>query len=260
LRNAYLRIAPGLEPYFSTSPYDDERGLTASYLSLHGRGLRPWGHFLSNTATVIATVDAALAAAIAVLAVHKAGAATTLAVAVGAVAFLVVWTALFLLQRQSLSLLRRSKPRFPTPDESLPGPDRPYLRPADRPQGPHDQRADRLRPPAPAPPRPHRTHPGTPSATASPTLGRDRPVPHPHPRPLPRTGRAELSDPQRPADPDSPRRSIGIARASSVPERAAIRGLQRSHADSATRDPPGPEQADRLPETTSQKSVARGGP
>jgi hypothetical protein len=70
--------------------------------------------------TVIATVDAALAAAIAVLAVRKAGAATTLAVAVGAVAFLAVWTALFILQRQSLSALRGSKPRFPTPpDQSL---------------------------------------------------------------------------------------------------------------------------------------------
>ena len=131
LRNAYLRIAPALEPYFSTSPHDDERGLTASYLSFHGRGLRPWAHFLSNTSTVIATVDAALAAAIAVLAVRKAGAATTLAVAAGAVAFLVVWTALFLLQRQSLSALHRSKPRFPTPpDESLSGPGRPYLQSA----------------------------------------------------------------------------------------------------------------------------------
>jgi hypothetical protein len=35
LRNAYLRIAPVLEPYFSTSPHDDERGLTARYLSSH---------------------------------------------------------------------------------------------------------------------------------------------------------------------------------------------------------------------------------
>jgi len=125
LRNAYLRIAPALEPYFSTSPHDDERGLTASYLSAHGRGLRPWGHFLSNTATVIATVNAALAAAIAVLAVRKAGAATSLSVPVGAVAFLVVWTALFLHQRQSLGALRRSRPRFPTsPDESLSDRDR----------------------------------------------------------------------------------------------------------------------------------------
>jgi hypothetical protein len=43
LRNAYLRIAPALEPYFSTSPHDDERGLTASSMlaSFGGRGLRP---------------------------------------------------------------------------------------------------------------------------------------------------------------------------------------------------------------------------
>jgi hypothetical protein len=118
LRHAYLRIAPDLEPYFSTSQYDDERGLTASYLLAPFHGLRPWGHFLVNTLAVIATVDAALAAAIAVVAAQKAGATTTLAVAAGAVAFLVVWTALFLLQRQTLSPLRRKKPRFPTPDES----------------------------------------------------------------------------------------------------------------------------------------------
>jgi hypothetical protein len=31
LRHAYLRIAPALEPYFSTSHHDDERGLAASY-------------------------------------------------------------------------------------------------------------------------------------------------------------------------------------------------------------------------------------
>jgi hypothetical protein len=43
LRNAYLRIVPALAPYFSTSPYDDERGLTASYLVFQGHGLRPWG-------------------------------------------------------------------------------------------------------------------------------------------------------------------------------------------------------------------------
>jgi hypothetical protein len=116
LRSAYLRIAPALEPYFSTSPHDDERGLTASYL-LTGRGLRPWARFLVNTPTVIATVDAALAAAIAVLAMRKAAATTTLAAAVGAVAFLAVWTALFLVQRHSLSSLRRSKPRFPTPTD-----------------------------------------------------------------------------------------------------------------------------------------------
>jgi hypothetical protein len=46
-------------------------------------------------------------------------ATTTVAVAAGTVAFLVVWTALFALERHALDPLRRATPRFPTPpDES----------------------------------------------------------------------------------------------------------------------------------------------
>jgi hypothetical protein len=43
--------------------------------------------------------------------------ATTVAVVAGAVAFLVVWAALFLLQRRALDPLRRTTPRFPTPPD-----------------------------------------------------------------------------------------------------------------------------------------------
>jgi hypothetical protein len=32
LRHAYLEIAPGLEPYFTTGHHDDERGLVTSYM------------------------------------------------------------------------------------------------------------------------------------------------------------------------------------------------------------------------------------
>jgi hypothetical protein len=83
LRRAYLEIAPALEPYFTTGHHDDERGLAASYL-LADRGgprLRRWGQFLVNTPTIVATVDAAVAAAIVVLVVWAAEAATTVAVA-----------------------------------------------------------------------------------------------------------------------------------------------------------------------------------
>ena len=73
------------------------------------------GLFLVNTPTIVATVDAAVAAAIVVLVVRAAEAATTIAVVAAAVAFLVVWAALFLLQRRALDLLRRTTPRFPTP-------------------------------------------------------------------------------------------------------------------------------------------------
>jgi hypothetical protein len=119
LRHAYLQIAPALEPYITTGHHDDEQGLAASYL-LAGRGgprLWRWGLFLSTTTTIVATVDAALAAAIVVLVVRAAEAATTVAVAAGALAFLVVWAALFLLQRHALDPLRRTTPRFPTPPD-----------------------------------------------------------------------------------------------------------------------------------------------
>jgi hypothetical protein len=116
LRHAYLQIAPALEPYFTTGHHDDEPGLAASFLT-GGRRLRRPGQFLVNTPTVVATVDAALAAAIVVLVVRAAEAATTAAVAAGALAFLVVWAALFGLQRRALDPSRRTPPRFPTPPD-----------------------------------------------------------------------------------------------------------------------------------------------
>jgi hypothetical protein len=119
LRRAYLQIAPALEPYFTTGHHDDEQGLVASYLRA-GRGgprLGRWIQFLVNTPTIVATVDAALAAAIVVLVVRAAEAATAVAVAAGALAFLVVWAALFLLQRRALDPERRTTPRFPTPPD-----------------------------------------------------------------------------------------------------------------------------------------------
>jgi hypothetical protein len=123
LRHAYLKIAPALEPYFTTGHHDDDRGLAASYLVAGSGGLRraavgrDWGMFLVNTPTIVATVDAALAAAIVVLVVRAAEATTTVAVAAGVVAFGVVWAALFLLQRRAQDPRRRTTPRFPTPPE-----------------------------------------------------------------------------------------------------------------------------------------------
>ena len=116
LRHAYLKIAPALEPYFTTGHHDDEQGLAASYLA-SGVRLRRSGQFLVNTPTIVATVDSALAAAIVVLVVRAAEATTTVAVAAGAVAFLVVWAALFLLQRRALDPIHRTTPRFPTPPD-----------------------------------------------------------------------------------------------------------------------------------------------
>jgi hypothetical protein len=116
LRRASLRIAPALEPYFTTGHHDDEQGLAATYLA-GGQRLGRWGQFLVDTPTIVATVDAALGAAIVVLVVGAAEAATAVAVVAGTLGFLVVWVALFWLQRRVLDALRRTTPRLPTPPD-----------------------------------------------------------------------------------------------------------------------------------------------
>jgi hypothetical protein len=77
---------------------------------------RLWIHFLVNTPTIVATVDAALATAIVVLLVQATDAPRAAVVAGGAVAFLAVWGALFPRQRYILRPLSDTKPRFPTPE------------------------------------------------------------------------------------------------------------------------------------------------
>jgi hypothetical protein len=115
LRRAYLEIEPGLEPYLTTGHHDDERGLVATYMLDHPS--RRWllVHFVINTPTIVATVDAALVAAIAVLVLQAAEAATATVVAGGVAAFLAVWGGLMPLQRHTADPLRRKAPRFPTP-------------------------------------------------------------------------------------------------------------------------------------------------
>ncbi len=117
LRHAYLKIAPGLRPYFSTGFHDDERGLAASYLMIGSRGMRPWSQFLQAMATLVATVDAMLAASIVVLAMQAADASAAGTIAAAVPAFLIVWGALVFAQRHALEPLRHTPPRFPSPIE-----------------------------------------------------------------------------------------------------------------------------------------------
>ena len=116
LRYAYLVMAPDLSPYFTTGHHDDERGLATTYML--GRSSVPtWPHFLVTTPTIVATVDAAVATAIVVLAGLAIEAPTGAVVAAGVVAFLVIWGALFSLQRLNLGALRHASTRFPTPPD-----------------------------------------------------------------------------------------------------------------------------------------------
>ena len=117
LRHAYLKIAPGVRPYFSTGFHDDERGLAASYLLSGSQGLRPWSQFLQAMATLVATVDAVLAASIVVMAMQAADASLVGTIAAGVAAFMVAWFALVFAQRHALAPLRHTTPRFPSPIE-----------------------------------------------------------------------------------------------------------------------------------------------
>jgi hypothetical protein len=115
LRHAYLTIEPGLEPYLTTGHHDDERGVIATYMLDRPSRQWLWVHFLVNTPTIVATVDAALGAAIVVLVLQVAEASRAATVAGGAVVFLAVWGVLFRLQLHTLRPLRKLTPRFPTP-------------------------------------------------------------------------------------------------------------------------------------------------
>jgi hypothetical protein len=117
LRRAYLTLEPGLERYLTTGHHDDERGVIATYMFDHPSRQWLWVHFLVNTPTIVATVDAALAAAIVVLGLQAADAPRALAVAGGVAAFLLVWVTLLRLQLPALRPLRHQTPRFPTPPD-----------------------------------------------------------------------------------------------------------------------------------------------
>jgi hypothetical protein len=119
IRRAYLEIEPDLERYFTTGHHDDERGVIATYM-LDGPSRR-WltAHFLVNTPTIVATVDAALAAAILVLILEAGEAPRAAEVAGGIVAFVVVWAVLQRFQLQALRPLRGLTARFPSPPDRV---------------------------------------------------------------------------------------------------------------------------------------------
>ena len=123
LRRAYMELEPGLEPYFSTGHHDDELGMLTTYMLYRPSRLWMWIHFVVNTPTIVATVDAALAAAVVVLVLQLVDAPLVAVVAGGGVVFLAIWWGLFLLQFRILSHLIQEKPRFPSPadEPALPG-------------------------------------------------------------------------------------------------------------------------------------------
>jgi hypothetical protein len=118
LRHGYLTLEPGLERYLTTGHHDDQRGVFVTYM-VDGPHTRRalWVYFLVNTPSIVATVNAALATAMAVLGLRAADAPVGLVVAAGVAAFLLVWGMLFWLQRETLRPFRYETPRFPSPPD-----------------------------------------------------------------------------------------------------------------------------------------------
>jgi hypothetical protein len=123
LRHAYLALEPGLRPYFTASPYDDRLGFEVSYSLSPLSTATARSYFLITTPTVVATLDAAIAAAIAALLMAQATTEPAALAAAGFVAFALVWVGLFVIQRRATDPLSNATPRFPTPPQDPGTPD-----------------------------------------------------------------------------------------------------------------------------------------
>jgi hypothetical protein len=122
VRHAYMQLEPGLEPYFTTGHHDDELGVVTTYMFDRPSPLWLWIHFVVNTPTIIATVDAAVAATVIVLLLQLTGAPLAVVVAGAALTFLAIWVGLYLLQWRVLRRLFDQTPRFATPQDQSPPP------------------------------------------------------------------------------------------------------------------------------------------
>ena len=120
IRHAYIEMHPELKQYFITSEHDDVRGVMTTF----GLGKTPPGqHFLSDLGHGLQTLPGMLAIIVAVvagtwaaLAAVAVGAPQPLAIATGAVCFLLAIATNSLVARRGVSgYAARHAPKFPSP-------------------------------------------------------------------------------------------------------------------------------------------------
>jgi hypothetical protein len=112
LRHAYLQLAPELEPYFTTSQYDDQAGVMQSFCS----GFRiSFARILGGTPSLIGAINVVVTGVIASLVALALGATGQVNVIVGVTAALVAAFAHGMLARNSIKNgLGRYRARFPS--------------------------------------------------------------------------------------------------------------------------------------------------
>ena len=114
IRNAYLQIAPELEPYFVTSRYDDEAGVLVTSLGAH-RTLPKLQPFIAVPG-VIAVVDSVVAGAAAGIAVLALDLGVAAALAAGAILFVLSMIFFAFWAREQIGNVSTGLgPMFPTP-------------------------------------------------------------------------------------------------------------------------------------------------
>lgn len=112
LRQAYLELAPDLEPYFVASHHDDELGVLQTYSFRREVGVI---HLLSGSPVIVGIIDTVLSGVLAAIACQALGASGEAQIAAGLLAALVAAALLAALGYRRLSRLRRDyHPRFPS--------------------------------------------------------------------------------------------------------------------------------------------------
>jgi hypothetical protein len=98
LRHAYVDEVPGLKRYFTSGWTDDQPGVWQSFMLDQPRTPRPLLHSFVTTPTIVATIDAAVAAAGSALVMDGLSISGPLLVVLSALVFLLTWAGLLLVQ------------------------------------------------------------------------------------------------------------------------------------------------------------------
>jgi hypothetical protein len=94
IRNAYVQIAPAIQPFLSSSIFDDSAGVMQTYGEPEIRAAVPaFIHGLTTAGGMISVIDAILAAALAGIVTVLVGASLAAALAAAGIAFVVIFAA-----------------------------------------------------------------------------------------------------------------------------------------------------------------------
>jgi len=112
LRQAYLELAPDLDPYFVTSHHDDEVGVLQTYSFRRHVGV---SHLLSGSPVIVGIIDTVVTGVLAAVVCQALGGGVELQIAVGLAVALMTGAMLGAIGYRRIGQLRRDyRPRFPS--------------------------------------------------------------------------------------------------------------------------------------------------